>query len=986
MTELTAGSLARFGFSNPQRSQAILAGELSPLVAAWGLEPWKAVADPDQSVLELARIAEASPALLAELADDEGSFSTLARLLGTSQALGDYLCRHPEQWVDMTTSPTDLTRDAMRRSLLESVGADPDAGRPVAAGHDMQILCDLRVAYRRLITRIAVRDVVNDDPLELIADWLAHSADAVLEAALAIARHEVGEQSQSVDFSIVAMGKCGAEELNYVSDVDVIFVVASGDGDDEQAVRVGTLLAKSLMHVCSASTPEGEIWEVDAGLRPEGKAGALVRTLSSHLGYYERWAQTWEFQALLKARPAAGDMELGDRYFQAVSAMVWEAAGREAFVEDVQNMRRRVEANISRKERAREIKLGPGGLRDVEFSVQLLQLVHGRSDARLRRRSTLQALDALATYGYIGRKDASELAEAYRFLRQLEHRTQMYRMQRTHLLPKKEKDLRRIARSLGITREPAKTLEEKWQRHATTARRLHEKIFYRPLLQAVASLDVGEARLSLEAAGDRLRALGFADPEAALGHIRALTQGVRRRAAIQRTLLPVMLGWFADAPDPDAGLLGFRNVSETLGGTPWYLRLLRDESVVAQRLATLLASNQYAADLVLKIPEAIAMLQHHDALQPQDGEALLKEALTLVDRYDTPVEGVNAVRTLRRRELFRISAGDSLQFLAPEQVAAGLSDVTSATMAGALHAAVQAITGRDESERGIRYLIMAMGRFGGAELGYASDADVLFVYEPLGSISEDQAAKQALAIAKEIRTLLGAGSKGSALEVDAGLRPEGRNGPLVRTFESYRAYYDRWSSPWEAQALLRATPACGDEGLAQRFVAMMDPLRYPKDGLSEPELIEMRRIKARIESERLPRGADPSLHTKLGPGGLADVEWTAQLLQMQHGHRLPDLRSTKTVDPIRAAAEHSLLDEEDASALISAWRIATRVRNATMLATGRASDQIPSDPRTLANVAYLLGYGEQHAQDVLEDYRRATRRCRKVVKRVFFAQ
>lgn len=365
------------------------------------------------------------------------------------------------------------------------------------------------------------------------------------------------------------MGKCGGHELNYVSDVDVIFVGEPVEGADERkAVQAATRLASHLMRICSETTVEGTIWPVDANLRPEGRNGPLVRTLSSHLAYYQRWAKTWEFQALLKARAVAGDPELGASYIEAVSPLVWQAAERDNFVADVQKMRRRVVATIPAAQVDRELKLGPGGLRDVEFAVQLLQLVHGRGDATLHSGTTLDALGALAAGGYVGRADAAQLDEAYRFLRAMEHRIQLYRLRRTHLVPEDEADLRRLGRSLGLRTEPVSTLNREWKKHASVVRRLHEKLFYRPLLDAVAQLSPGETRLSPRAAGQRLEALGYADPAAALRHLEALSSGVTRKAAIQRTLLPVLLGWFADSADPDAGLLGFRKVSDALGRTP----------------------------------------------------------------------------------------------------------------------------------------------------------------------------------------------------------------------------------------------------------------------------------------------------------------------------------------------------------------------------------------------------------------------------------
>lgn len=718
--------------------------------------------------------------------------------------------------------------------------------------------------------------------------------------------------------------------------------------------------------------------------------------MSSHLAYYQRWAKTWEFQALLKARPVAGDLTLGEEYVATLAPLVWHAAERENFVADVQKMRRRVVENIPAAEIERELKLGPGGLRDVEFAVQLLQLVHGRADTSLRSGTTLDALEALAAGGYVGRADAVQLDDAYRFLRSMEHRIQLYRLRRTHLVPESEADLRRIGRSLGLRADPVAELNREWKRHAAVVRRLHEKLFYRPLLDAVAQLAPGESRLSPDAARERLVALGYADPAAALRHLEALASGVTRKAAIQRTLLPVLLGWFADSADPDAGLLNFRKVSDALGKTPWYLRLLRDEGAAAENLARVLSAGRLAPDLLMRAPEAVALLGDGDGggLEPRGRAHLEQEILAAVGRADGGEQAVTAARGVRRRELFRTAAADIVASYGTEEtpavadqgalvdlVGGAVSDLTAATLAGTLRAVVRDRWG---DTLPTRFAVIGMGRFGGHELGYGSDADVLFVHEPREGVDEQEASRAANAVVSEMRRLLQVPSADPPLLIDADLRPEGKSGPLVRTLNSYEAYYRRWSLVWESQALLRAEVVAGDEDLGRRFVELIDPLRYPAEGLGDDAVREIRRLKARMESERLPRGADPTLHTKLGRGGLSDVEWTVQLFQLQHGWAEPGLRTTRTREGLGAACAAGLVSGEDAAILDEAWVLATRVRNAVMLVRGRAGDTFPSDGREMAAVGRYLGYGPGHVGDMIEDYRRTTRRARAVVEELFY--
>ena len=981
--------LARAGFAEPASAAPALAsliglgvGDEEDLVAALGL-----TADPDAALASLEQLASRLPdakALATAFSEDPGARDRVFAVLGASPALAEHLLRHPDDW-RAAGDAQQRTPSEQRRRLLAAVRAEADEAAPRAGLPGPAAMDALRVAYRRVLIDIAARDLTGAARVDDVAAELADLAAATLEAALAVARTELPSGAAECRLAVIAMGKCGGRELNYVSDVDVVFVAeAVGDADETSALRTATLLATALMRVCSASTGEGTIWPVDAALRPEGKAGPLVRTLASHVAYYERWAKTWEFQALLKARPVAGDTELGRQYVASIAPHVWAAAGRDDFVVDVQEMRRRVESTLSADARSRQLKLGPGGLRDVEFAVQMLQLVHGRTDHRLRSPNTLEALEALSTHGYVGRDDAAELDRAYRFLRTLEHRLQLHRLRRTHVMPENEAELRRLGRSIGLRTSPVEELDEEWRRHAREVRRLHEKLFYRPLLTSVARLGPEHARLTPEAAQARLEALGYLDPPGALRHLEALTTGVSRRAAIQRTLLPVMLAWFADAPDPDGGLLAFRQVSEALGSTHWYLRLLRDEGAVAERLAQLLATSRYVVDLLLQAPEAVALLADDEELVPRRMEALQAELSAAVGRHSDDEQAVAAARGVRRRELFRVAVADLLGMLDLEAVGAALTDVTAATLQAALDVATRAVERSRPGGVSTRLSVIAMGRFGGHELGYGSDADVLFVHDPLPGVDERDATDAAHAVANELRRLLAVPAPEPPLVVDPDLRPEGRQGPLVRTIASYQAYYERWSQVWESQALLRAEPVAGDEELGRQFVSLVDPLRYPVGGIDETSVREIRRIKARVDAERLPRGADPARHTKLGPGGLADVEWTVQLLQLRHGAELEELRTTRTVAALEAAEGAGLLKEDEAATLIRAWRSASRVRNALVLTRGRAGDSLPTDLRELSGVARVLGYPPGAAGTMVDDYRRTTRRARTVVDGVFF--
>ena len=378
------------------------------------------------------------------------------------------------------------------------------------------------------------------------------------------------------------------------------------------------------------------------------------------------------------------------------------------------------------------------------------------------------------------------------------------------------------------------------------------------------------------------------------------------------------------------------------------------------------------------------MLGDDAELAPRQSATLAAEMLAAVRRHDDPASAIGAARAVRRRELLRTAVADVLGLVDVEAVGSALTGVTTATVAAGLDVATRTVEAQLGGPLPTAFTVVAMGRFGGQELGYGSDADVVFVHDPLDGVGEQEATAAAMALANELRRLLALPGADPPLEIDADLRPEGRQGPLVRSLASYAAYYARWSHVWESQALVRAAPVAGDVALGARFGDLVDPLRWPAGGLTAEQVREIRRLKARVEAERLPRGADPALHTKLGRGGLADVEWTVQLLQMQHAAAVPGLRTTRTLAALDAARAAGLLDAEAADVLAEAWRTATRVRNAVMLVGGRPGDSLPHDARSLAAVARLVGYAPRDVGRLSEDYRRVTRRARRVVEDIFY--
>lgn len=995
--------LARTGFLELSGASAGLAEfeELSGLSARDFLPYLARAADVDSALHSLISLLRQAPEQAQSMLENPETAARLIRVLGASEGLAEFFLRQPAQ-LDALRDPLQATPS--ERELVHDMLATVEGSEQGIAAGDEAAWTRMRVRYRWWLARLAAYDLDQGDPiggLDGVARALADLAGATLEASVAVARRSVSsagkagiglfaaEQVAATRFSVMGMGKAGARELNYVSDVDVIFITepAAADSDDAEplesgrAVDIATRLAMLTMRGISEALVEPPLWEVDANLRPEGKAGALVRTLDSHLAYYERWAKNWEFQALLKARPLAGDRELGERYVSALAPMVWNSSAREGFVDSVQRMRERVTSHIPDDELDVQLKLGPGGLRDIEFTVQLLQLVHGQSDESVRQLGTLPALIALADAGYIGRAEAAEFSYDYRMLRLLEHRLQLEKLRRTHLMPRDLDALRVLARSSGLASSATELLALR-AASKLRVRGLHERLFYRPLLSAVAALPAEGLNLTSAQAEARLAAIGFIDPRGALAHIAALTAGVSRRATIQRHLLPVMLQWFADGADPDYGLLAFRRLSDSLGGTHWFLRMLRDSSGAAERLTKVLSGSRFIGELLELTPESVAWLEDEDDLRPRSRSALADETRAVLARHESPDAAAAVLRGIRRREVLRLAFSATLDLCTVEELGLGLSDVTENLIDGLVSAIRGPSTATDTgvARDGIEFAVIAMGRFGGQELGFGSDADVMYVFRPQ-ELALEQAQYRSQHIVAELKRL----SEDSRLplDLDVGLRPEGKNGPVTRSLDSYKAYYARWSLTWEAQALLRARGSVGDEALLRDFSLAADDVRYPTN-IAESAVREVKRIKARVESERLPQAADPLRHLKLGRGSLSDVEWFVQLLQLQHGARIRSLRTPSTLIALTAATDAGLVTESDAETLRAAWLLASRARSAMTLWTNKTSDILPRDRTQLDGVARLLNYPPGETNQLEEDYLAVTRRARAVFEREFY--
>lgn len=877
-------------------------------------------ASPDLVLVALARLTELSPGLVDRLRSSSALCDALVAVLAASRSLTQ-VC---------LTDPVAL-------DVLSDLAVRPDC-QPGSR--------DELVAWKRLeFLRIAARDLTGWDGLEAVGASLARMADDVLAACWRLA-------DGPPDVAVIAMGKYGGRELNYASDVDVLFV---GHGD----VRAPLTLA----HRC---------FRVDADLRPEGRNGPLVRTLEAFESYWERWAKTWEFQALLKARPAAGDAGVGAAFAAAAADRVWSRPFGPEEVREVRTMKARAEGEMARRGLVeRELKRGRGGIRDIEFAVQLLQLVHGRADPSLRSPTTLVALGELASAGYVAAGDAKGFAAAYRELRTVEHRLQLWDEEQVHAVPAGGEALERLARVCGYRstadRDAVSAFTADLRSHQATARAIHERIFFRPLLEAFggASLTPMSAAMPAAAVAERLAAFGFTSATQTHAALAELTRGLTRTSRLMQQVLPLLLEWLTESPDPDAGLLGLRNLAWGQHRSDGLVRMFRDAPDGARRLCLLLGSSRLVGFGLEHHPDLVTDLADPDRPEriTPDG---LRERITRSLGWRDEAGRLAALRRLRQYEELRIAIRDLLGRDDGAEVAGGLTTLAEAVLGETLAAAVES-TGVD-----LPVAVIAMGRFGGAELSYASDLDVMVVYDG----TDDRGAAAADRLASELRRMVNGRTPAERLyPIDFDLRPEGKQGPLARSLAGYEQYYARWAMTWERQALLRGRFAAGDPALGERFAELAR--HFLSQPVTEDDELEIRRMKARIERERIPATEDPDFHLKLGRGGLSDVEWTVQLLQLRHGL----FGHTGTISALDALTAAGHVDGGDAATLRAAYLYCEQTRNRLYLVRGSPGDALPSRPEQLGKLARSLG---TTGPELREEYRRVTRRAREVTERLFY--
>lgn len=932
----------------------------------------RAAPDPEHASKLAGDLLAAVPdARLGEMAARPEALATvLCALCGFAPFFVPFLRRHPD-WLpglvaDDLTRPCDhaTLRDALDRTLASEGSEGPE-------------LALRRFKYREL-ARITVRDCTPAlVPLERSGETLAELsalADTLLDGALAIASVRVAADrgppqwrdtrghTIEVGFCVLALGKLGSEELNYSSDVDLVYIHESAP-DLEGDLLPGayfTRVAHELGGLVAASSSEGFLYRIDLDLRPKGADGALVVSDTALAQYYEAWAATWEKAAFMKARPVAGDLELGWRAIRAIDPMIYQSSMDYASVRAIRSLKGRVAESRS-SAAGFDVKVDPGGIRDVEFVAQALQLLHGARVPQVRDRSTQGALERLAEVGVVEQDDAAELVRDYRFLRRIEHRLQMEEEHQAHRVPKEGALLARLARAMGFLDEDGASG------------------FERELARVRQRVEREAARLSPEGGVERIAELFARGAPKLVGF------------PASRAMLEELGAQFAahidTSPDPERALNNLDRFVHGVGARRFYYELLLDRPELVPRLAALFGASNHLSGYLASHPRLIEpvfddpdrLLLSRAELEA-DLEGLLADA---PPERDPAEHALDALRLFHHRQVINVGLLDIAQRVERAEVEGALTDIAEVCLAGALELAIDPHEGAAHVSPDATFLVVGMGKLASRELGYGSDLDLVFLYDVPEEAKADVGELQNRYIRRAqrlISALQTTTAEGSCYEVDARLRPSGNQGTLVTSLAGFRRHHER-SAVWERQALLRARPVAGDRALGERFVAARrEILRRP---LPADLASEIRHIRRRMETE-LARETQSRRDFKTGRGGVLDVEAVVQYLQLVHGSGHPELLEvTRLEDGLARLEAEGLLSTLAARALRDGWDFLQRLGSRLRILENRSISDLDEQRGDLDGLARRMGYPETGRdagprRALLSDYARHTEAIRAV--------
>ncbi len=951
--------------------------------AVWA-EALRAAPDPERARKLAEKVLAAVPP---ERLDAAARPEALARVLGAICGMAPYLAshvvRHPDWLLDLLDDDLDepLEWRALEGDLASALAGSPDATAPDEAE---RVLREFK--YQRL-TRITVREtdeslVPFDRSGETLTE-LSLLADALLGGALTVARARVEARlgpprwrdrrgrEHEAGFVVLALGKLGGEELNYSSDVDLVYVHESvadaASGPQEQSPSAWfTRLAQEFGRIVGGVTADGFLYRVDLDLRPEGTQGPLVLSDGALHSYYETAAEAWEKVAFMKARPAAGDLALGWRAIRAVHPMIYQASMDYAGVRRIKELKEKIGA-AQRKTSGGEgfnVKLDPGGIRDLEFLAQAMQLLHGGRIPQLRDRSTQRTLVALGEVKLLARETVAELLHAYHFLRRVENRLQMEEERQVHRVPSDEGARLRLARAMGFQGDQALAAFDA----ALAAER--EKVL--AFAASPAFEERSEAILDL-----------FARHEPRLVALPAMR-------AMMETLAEQFAREIEASPAPALALNNLDRFIEGLGGRRFYYELLLDRPELVPRLAALFASSRFLSAYLASHPRLIEpVFENPERLLLSREElradlAAIRAELGGEDEEDFQ-QHLDALRLFHHRQVLNVGLLEVGEHVTRAEAEGALTEVAEVTLESALALArreQERTRPAPESVGDAAFLVVGMGKLASRELGYGSDLDLVFFYDvpdqdPVAvAEAQDHFARLTQRLISAIQTPT---AEGSCYEIDARLRPSGRQGSLVTSLASFRRYHEREAQVWERQVLLRARAVAGDAKLAEAFEAERRTiLRRP---LPEDAAGEIHRIRLRMESE-LAEETRERRDLKTGRGGLLDVENAVQYLQLRHGREHEELLEVARIeDQIDRLESLALVSREHAEALREGWEFLQRLAGRLRIVENRSMSELDAERGDLDGLALRLGYpaggresGPRRA--LLRDYARHTDKVR----------
>ncbi|HEX9788891.1 MAG TPA: bifunctional [glutamate--ammonia ligase]-adenylyl-L-tyrosine phosphorylase/[glutamate--ammonia-ligase] adenylyltransferase, partial [Candidatus Binatia bacterium] len=949
----------------------------------------------------------------------------LFRLLGGSGFLSEVLIRYGKNWPELFARQITVERQSVAEHDKELAHASQGCS-------SFEEFCAvLRRHKQRAYLRIGARDLMAEFTVEETVRELTALAEASLEAAYRFCRAEVEKDygpltlpgsNEPNRFAILGMGKLGGGELNFSSDIDVIFLYESDEGENAGGAKgksapreFFTAIGKKIIQAMGQVTEDGFVFRIDLRLRPLGANGPLVQSVGSAMLYYESWGQCWERAAMIKARPVAGARDLGNNFLKELEPFIYRRYLDYTTVDELRHMKARIENELlTGGGKERNVKLGYGGIREIEFFTQALQLVNGGYESQLRGPSTLPALAELARHHFISAKERDLLTDAYCFLRQVEHKVQIVQEAHAHSIPEGTDEEQALARRLGYRRKGKRAERDQfwrdYRRHTGNVRNMFDRLFYSA--QKEIEHDAASAAGSVWNDLDRkeivtaaLAKAGFADPLKAYENLLAVRDGEvyqppsPKRLKVMRLLGPALMNEITASTAPDKALLNLAEFSHRIGGRTGFLTLLAENPPTMRLLITLFAQSQFLTDLFLHRPELIDTLIRVDLTRFEKTKAeILGELRAAIAEHDDIEGKLNTLRRHKTEEFIRIGLHDLGGALDLMRVLTQLSDLADACLQAALDMTLEELGSKYGSLPHGQFAIIGGGKLGGRELDYNSDLDLIFVYDAGAEAHSNgglPAHEYYVRAGQKLLTFLSAPTEeGIAYKVDMQLRPSGKAGPLVSSLDAFREYHHTSSQLWERQALIKTRQVAGDAALGKEVERIAKAFAYGR-GLKRDEVGEIHHLRMRMERE-LAGEDETRFNLKKGRGGLVDIEFLTQMLQLTHGHRLAKLRRRQTLEALNALHEENILKRDEYRLLADGYLFLRRLDHRLRLERDQSIDAFEAAPERVESIAQALGYGNgdergkrsmtKSGAKLLRDYQARRERVRKCYERYFLPE